>query len=198
MNNQQKQHNQKPQQQRHGLLDTNVPLDPVTVGYTIETRDIQEFTERYLRDNGIDRVEAVRIRVDRSGDRPKVTVFAFIGLNSKDLHRQQMNVAEHLRNKIDMGGQKPSDKLKKVIKTLAGNNTNIRQDNRLKVAHFTVDIFRVLGLMLAADPRVHQLNIPFVDGRKRGSTITVFKSLKFVDRGPSDFDKYSKIVDSSR
>lgn len=182
------------------VTDTVVDIEPSLVGFAIDNEEIQNFVMTYLNKHGIDRLEASRVRIIRAGSRTEAKVYAFISMKSTDVSRNGRKgggIHHHLQNKIDMGGVRVSDKLRKAVLPLVkGNDVSVRQDNRNNVVYVELDIFRVLGLMLNVNPQFHELNIPKIDELKKGSSvINVIKANRYIERGPRNIDKYSRIVE---
>lgn len=191
-------------EQKHAptlVTNTVVDIEPSLVGFAIDNEEIQNFVMSYLGKHNIDRLEASRVRVIRQGSHTEAKVYAFISMKSTDVNSSNRKggngVHRHLQNKIDMGGFKVSEKLRKAVLPLVkGNDVQVRQDVRNNVVFVELDIFRVLGLMLDVNPQIHQLNIPKIDELKKGSSvINVIKSNRYIERGPRNIDKYSRIVE---
>lgn len=187
------------QNQKHenSIMDTAVSIDPVAVIYNIENDVVENFVYNYLNDiKGIDGVAAVRLNVVRDGNRnPQLSLYAFLHNNSKDVFTNMKNVPEHLRRKMDMGGYRAGDKLNKALSPIIREN-KIYSDGRNKVVYVKLDVFKVFGLMLAADRRAHYLTVSEVMKLKKSRSITtVIKSNKFIDKNDDDsFDRYSNII----
>jgi transcriptional regulator of aromatic amino acid metabolism len=188
---------QNNQNQQNSIMDTAVSIDPVAVIYNIENDVVENFVYNYLNDiKQIDGVAAVRLNVVRDGNRnPQLSLYAFLDNRSKDVFSNMKNVPEHLRRKMDMGGFRATDKLNKALSPIV-RETKIFTDPRNKVVYIKLDVFKVFGLMLAADRRAHYLTVSEVMKlKKQRSITTVIKSNKFIDKNDDDsFDRYSNIV----
>lgn len=176
------------------LERTTVKIDPVGVIYNVQKDDIESFVDNYLRNiKGIDTI-GVRAGAPRTGNRtPEVVVYAFFDQRSKDVVSKGGNIDSRLRDKIDFGGYHPTKQLADALKPLA---KDYRLETRDRMVYVKLNVFRVLGLMLGANPQTHQLQVTEVMKLKhRGFIATVFKMDKFIGRDESSTDRLSSIID---
>jgi hypothetical protein len=184
------------QLKQNDLLSTSVDVEPVAVVYNLENTEIENFVVNYLNSRGIDRVSASRLHVLREGNaRPEASLYVFLSLDSADVMTDMKNVPEHLRHKMDVGGFRASDKLFNAVKPIVGE-FKVHAQPREKVVYIKLNLFRTLGLMLAADSRKHQLVISEVSKlKKKTAVFTVIKSTKFIDKDSSaGYDRFSSII----
>lgn len=185
-------------QNQKSITETSINIDPVAVVFNVENDVIENFVQSYLtHTRKIEGVAAIRLHVVRDGNRnPEVALYAFFDQNSKDVYTSVRNVPKHLRHKMDMGGYKASDNLYNALKPIA-KDFKLGADPRNGLVYIKLNIFRVLGLMLAADSRVHQLQITEVAKlKKKKAVVSVIKQNKFIDRSDAGgFDKFSNIID---
>lgn len=179
------------------LVETTVDIDPVAVVYNIQNEDIETFVYNFLTQaKGIQGVAAVRVHVVRDGSRnPELALYLFLHQDSKDVFSGLKNVPEHLRFKMDVGGLKASDKLFNALKPIV-NEFKISAEPKQQLFYIKLDVFKVLGLMLAAEPRKHHITVSeVVKLKKKRSIVTVIKSNRFVDKHDDGFDRFSNIID---
>lgn len=184
------------QLKQNDLLSTSVDVEPVAVVYNLENTEIENFVVNYLNSRGIDRVSASRLHVLREGNaRPEASLYVFLSLDSSDVMTDMKNVPEHLRHKMDVGGFRASDKLFNAVKPIVGE-FKVHAQPREKVVYIKLNLFRTLGLMLAADSRKHQLVISEVSKlKKKTAVFTVIKSTKFIDKDSgTGYDRFSSII----
>jgi len=185
------------QGKKFGLLDRNADIEPIGVVYNVTGAAIEEFVYNYLtRLKEIDGVAAVRAHVIRDGSqRPEVTLYVFLQSNSKDVASNMGNIPDHIKKKMDEGSYRASEKLKKAMYPLCKElKIGVHPERLLYVK---CDVFKTLGIMFAADPKVHSITIPeVVKLKKKNSIITVVKTNKFIDKeDASSFDKFSQIIE---
>jgi hypothetical protein len=180
------------------LFETTVDIDPVAVVYNVQNDDIENFVYNYLTNaRNIDGVAAVRVHVVRDGNKnPEVSLYLFLDMNSNDVSSNLKNVPEHLRNKMDVSGFRASEKLFNALKPIV-KDFKLSADPKEKLVYTKLDIFKVLGLMLAADRGKHNIVVSeVVKLKKKRSILTVIKSNKFIDKEDASFDKFANIIES--
>jgi hypothetical protein len=180
------------------LFETTVDIDPVAVVYNVQNDDIENFVYNYLTNaRNIDGVAAVRVHVVRDGNKnPEVSLYLFLDMSSSDVFSNLKNVPEHLRNKMDVGGFRASEKLFNALKPIV-KDFKLSADPKEKLVYTKLDIFKVLGLMLAAERGKHNIVVSeVVKLKKKRSILTVIKSNKFIDKDEASFDKYASIIES--
>ena len=180
------------------LFQTTVDIDPVAVVYNVQNEDIENFVFNYLSNaRNIDGVAAVRVHVVRDGNKnPEVSLYLFLDMNSNDVFSNLKNVPEHLRSKMDVGGFRASEKLFNALKPIV-KDFKLSADPKEKLVYTKLDIFKVLGLMLAAERGKHNIVISeVVKLKKKRSILTVIKSNKFIDKDDASFDKFASIIEN--
>lgn len=180
------------------LFQTTVDIDPVAVVYNVQNEDIENFVFNYLSNaRNIDGVVAVRVHVVRDGNKnPEVSLYLFLDMNSNDVFSNLKNVPEHLRSKMDVGGFRASEKLFNALKPIV-KDFKLSADPKEKLVYTKLDIFKVLGLMLAAERGKHNIVISeVVKLKKKRSILTVIKSNKFIDKDDASFDKFASIIEN--
>jgi hypothetical protein len=189
------------QQQQKSILDTAVNIDPVAVVYNIENDAVENFAFNYLSSiKGIKGVAATRLNVIRDGNRnPQLSLYAFFDQRSEDIFSQVQNVPEHLRRKLDIGGFRASKKLHDALLPVV-RDYKLVSDGREKLVFVRLDVFKVLGLMLASDHRRHNLVISeVIKLKKNRSVFTAIKSAKHVDKGgDNEFDRFTNIIERNQ
>jgi len=193
------QQNQNRNQVRKSITDTSVAIEPVAVVYNIENEAIENFVYNYLNTvHKIDGVAAVRLSVVRDGNRnPQVKAYAFFDQRSEDVFSNNSNqrVSEAIRRKMDMGGWKASEKMRKALVPIC-KDLKLQYDSGQKLVFIVLDIFKILALMLSSDRRNYQLTVTEVMKFKRGRSImTVIKQDRHVDRNDDSFDRFASIID---
>jgi hypothetical protein len=96
---------------------------------------------------------------------------------------------------MDEGSYRVSDKLKNALYPICKEfKVGVHPDRLLYVK---CDIFKALGLMFAADPKIHTISIPeVVKLKKKNAIITVIKTNKFIDKEDAgSYDKFHDIID---
>lgn len=185
-------------QTQNKLFETTVDIDPVAVVYNVQNDDIENFVYNYLTNaRNIDGVAAVRVHVVRDGNKnPEVSLYLFLDMSSSDVFSNLKNVPEHLRNKMDVGGFRASEKLFNALKPIV-KDFKLSAAPKEKLVYTKLDIFKVLGLMLAAERGKHNIVVSeVVKLKKKRSILTVIKSNKFIDKDEASFDKYASIIES--
>lgn len=180
------------------LFETTIDIDPVAVVYNVQNDDIENFVYNYLTNaRNIDGVAAVRVHVVRDGNKnPEVSLYLFLDMSSSDVFSNLKNVPEHLRNKMDVGGFRASEKLFNALKPIV-KDFKLSADPKEKLVYTKLDIFKVLGLMLAADRSKHNIVVSeVVKLKKKRSILTVIKSNKFIDKDEASFDKFASIIEN--
>ena len=183
------------EKEKVGLLSTNAEVEPVGVIYNVTGSAVEEFVQGYLQGlKNIDGVAAVRLSVIRDGaERPELALYVLLHQNSKDVVTNMNNIPKHIRNKMDAGSFRASDKLRQAMYPLCKDfKIGVHREN---VLYIKCDVFKALGIMLDAEPRVHTINVPSVMRIKKNSIITVIKANKFIDKRDSSVDRFSRIVD---
>lgn len=184
-------------QNQKSILETAVNIEPVAVVYNIENDAIENFVYNYLSNiKGVEGVSAVRLNVVRDGNRnPQLSLYAFFDQRSNDIFSNVNKVPEHLRRKMDLGGFRASDKLHKALLPII-REFKLISDGKERLVYTRLDVFKVLGLMLAADHRKHYLTVSEVMKMKKGRSVsTVIKSNKFVDKSDNEFDRFTNIIE---
>lgn len=183
---------------KNSLLETTIPVDPVAVIYNLENSDIEQFVYNYLAKTcGIDRVVAVRAHVSRTGtQRPDASLYAFISMDSNDVQTNIKNVASHLRDRIDIGGYRASNKLFDALRPIV-SDMKIHAQSRERVVFIKLNLFDTIGLMLAADRNAHRIIINEIAKIKKDRFVfSVIKSNTFIEKeSPSaNYDKFQNII----
>lgn len=188
------------QNQQVSLTTTAVAIDPVAVVYNVFSSDIERFVEKYLEKKSIAGVVGVRSRVVRDGNqRPEVELFAFFEMNSPEILTGMKDIAPHLRDMVETGGFRGTDTLNRALRPIVSNDVKFIPKSSQRVVYVKLNEFRVLGMMLAADPRFHNIAITDVRSiKKKQSMWTVFKSNRFVDREDTGGDRLLNILENDR
>lgn len=144
------------------IMDKNVDIEPSGVIYNIRTSAISEFVEDFLTKKGVDGISLVGVNVDepaKHGSSPYVSAYLFLNQSSKHIISDINNIPQMLRNKVDKINIRLSDDIKQILYPLCG--TDIRSGKVDDNGEFFIqlNIFRVIGLMFAANPNQHKLVI---------------------------------------
>lgn len=188
------------QNQQVTLTTTTVAIDPVAVVYNVFSTDVERFVEKYLAGKNIQGVVGVRSRVLRDGNqRPEVELFAFFEMNSPEILTGMKDIAPHLRDMVETGGFRATDTLARALRPIVNKEVKFIPKTSQRVVYVKLDEFRALGMMLAADPRFHNIAITDVKSiKKKQSAWTVFKSNRFVDREDTGGDRLLNILENER
>ena len=184
---------------KYSVLDKVVDVDPTGVIYSIKGSTIEEFTMEYLTRKNITGISDVKVRVRSEGrNRPDVVIYLFMDQNSKFISSDMNNVPAMLRNKVDTKvNMRITDEFRQVLVPLCGQDIN---SGKVEGREYFVklDIFRVVGMMFAANPNYHHLVITeamaYPDGRD--SIISVIKSMKSNGFVSNNGDKRGHQIDS--
>ena len=165
------------QNNNNELLNKSVNVDPVGVIYSITASDVEQYLYNLLQKQGIDGVQFVKCVVSGNEKRPEVTVGVFLNKHSKNIVSNSRNndIADFLKKQLDSGLYYPDEALAKILKPLTYEVKMQLQGNQVICL---LDIFRVLGLMLVANPRVHNINIAEATRIKKDSVMIVYKTVK--------------------
>jgi hypothetical protein len=171
------------------ILDTAVNIEPIGVMFNIKGSDISDFVANYLESKGVTGLTDVRAVVTREGQtRPEVVLYVFVDQSSPFVVSKMDKIPPILKNKVDKIDIGLSPEFKKILTPLTGPEINSGKTEG-RECFVKLDIFRALGLMLAADFRHHRIIV--TDGKQisngRDCIISVIKQESFnqyVD--PSD------------
>ena len=178
------------------LLAKNVDIEPTGVIYNLRTSMIEEFVEDYLTRQNVDGIAAVEVAVEEGGkSNPYVSIYLFLKPDCKQIISDIDKVPSMLRNKVDKINVRLSDGLKKILSPLTGPEF---KSGKIQSREYFVqlNIFRVIGLMFAAQPNKHKLvisdakNIPSA----RDAIISVVKSEKTLYNNTPN-NKYRRAVE---
>lgn len=166
------------------IMDTAVKIEPVAVVYNITNEEIENFVYTYLtQGKGIQGVQGVACRARKFGQSPDISIYAFLDTSSEDIISNMRDIPPHLRNKMDLGGIRLADRLANAVRPLS-NELRCGLHDSESSAWVKLDIFRVLGSMLAADRRRHNIVITRADDLKKKSiSISVVKEMAPVYSG---------------
>jgi len=184
---------------KYSVLDKIVEVEPTGVIYSVKGSTIEEFVMEYLNRKNITGVSDARIRVRSEGrNRPEVVMYLFMDQNSRFISSEIQNVPAMLRNKVDTKGNlRITEEFREVLIPLCGKGDI--QSGKIDREYFVrLDIFRVIGMMFAANPNYHHIAITdamaYPDGRD--SIISVIKNMKSVGYTSNNTDKRSHQIDS--
>ncbi len=174
------------------LLDKAINVEPVGVVYNFKGNAIDEWVYNLLTNKfNIDGVEVVKTNVTRVGKNPEVVVYVFIRPSSRNVKSNIARIPEHLRKRMDEGVYTADDHLRKALLPLCDK---FKLGTTRGLVFCKLDIFKVLGAMLAVNPKQQTINILDINRMKKDSVLTVMKSIKFVDENHDSSDKYSNII----
>jgi hypothetical protein len=181
------------------LLQKNVEnLEPIGVAYNIPSELIESFVVNYLKDTkSIDGLGGVRLKVVKGGDMNKVRLGAFFYTTSKDISTPMCSgeMLELLADKMPTDGYMMTDKLKKALIPLCKKlELNPMSKN---VVAIELNIFSVLGMMLAVDRTAFRLIITAVEAvSNTRAVLTVIKKLAYQDTSSEkDYDQFNAMMD---
>jgi len=178
------------------LLKTNVQVEPVATVYNFTNRNINDFVYNLLTEKRkIDGVEAVKTIVVKDGQtNPKVDVYIFISLDSKDVKSSAEGVPEPLREKLADSTYQYSDNLKSALWSIC-RRIDPSIETRENILMVKADIFKIIGLMLAADPKRFDVGVvEAIRLKKDNSIISVMKKAKFTLADEGAADKYDNLI----
>ncbi len=177
----------------NNLLNKSVDVDPIGVIYSITATDVEQYVYNLLSNQGIDGVQFVKCVVNGNEKRPEVQLGVFMNKHSKNIRNNSRNndIADFLKKQLDSGLYYPDEALSKILKPLTHEVKMQLQGNQVIVL---LDIFRVLGLMLLANPRVHNINIAEASRVKKESVMIVYKTIKQNNGFGNDNDSAAKTL----
>lgn len=177
------------------LLDTNVDIQPSGVFFNVTNDTIENFVEQYLARQNINGVTAVKVQVrDEGKSHPYVAIYMFMNQNSSGIVSDINSIPPMLRNKVDKYNIRLSDDFKKILYPICGNEIESGKTDG-KEYFVKLNIFRVVGLMLAADPNKHSIVITDAQRLPKGnSVISIMKSERFNYGTNNDGDKYDRQI----
>lgn len=195
--------NQQPKKDnKASVTHTLVQVEPVATVYNLDSEDVQGFLLQYFEGEGIKSLEAVRLVPVRQDKRyPEAKVYAFFDMNSTEtVNRRNNNIPQALQNKMDQGGTRLSSKVFNAVKPLIQGKPRVSVQNSQgqRLAFVELDIFLVVGMMLAARQGVHELNITEVKALRNSTLLTVIKSKAFSKRGNTQSDRFLNIIEKNR
>lgn len=175
------------------LFNKSVDVEPIGVIYSITATEVEQYLYKLLQNQGIDGVQFVKCIVTGNDKRPEVQVGIFMNKHSKNIRNNSRNndIADFLKKQLDSGLYYPDEALSKILKPLTKEVKLQLQGNQVICL---LDIFRVLGLMLLANPRLHQINITEATRIKKDSVMIVYKTLKGNDMGFDNSDSAAKTL----
>ena len=186
-------------EKKYSVLDKVVDVDPTGVSYSVKGSTVEEFVMEYLNRKNITGVSDVKVRVRSEGrNHPEVVIYLFMDQNSKFISSDMQNVPAMLRNKVDTKvNMRITDEFREVLAPLCGRGDINSGKVEGREYFVKLDIFRVVGMMFAANPNYHNLVITeamaFPDGRD--SIFSVFKTMKTVGYSGNKNDKRSSQID---
>lgn len=178
------------------ITDTLVNIEPSGVVFNITNDIVEEFVENYLTKKGVTGIASVRMQVRNEGrTNPNVALYLFLNQNSSSFESNSHAVPELLKGKIDKVQVNLKDEFKQTLYPICGSNIESgKADGR--EYYVKLNIFRVVGLMLAADPDKHTLVIS--DAKilpNNASIISVLKGTSYYYNNGKTVDKYSRQID---
>lgn len=176
----------------NNLLEKVVDIQPVGVVYNLSGNDLKEFVLTYLDKVGVSGVASVGTNLLRAGSsRPEVALYIVLDQSSADVTSNMRNIPSHIRRKMEGGGYRPSENLKKALIPIC---KDLRLVTKERYVIIKCDVFKVLALMFKADPRVHTLSIPEVAKIKGDCIFTLIKGSKFVGEPEKGGDKFARLI----
>ena len=175
------------------LLEKSVDVEPVGVIYSLSSSKVEDFVYNLLVNKfDVDKVNLVKCIVSGNKSRPEVQIGVFIDKYSADINTNRNNdIPDFIRKKLESGAAYPSQKLKQAVSALTPEIELKMSGNQVVII---LDIFRVLGLMLMANPKFHNINIVEADRVKGESVMIVYKTIKSNDFGGNDNDSAAKTL----
>lgn len=175
------------------LLEKAVDCEPIGVIYSISSTKVEDFIYNLLVNKfDIDKVNLVKCIVSGNKSRPEVQVGVFLDKYSNDVNTNRNNdIPDFIRKKLESGAAYPSQKLKQAVSALTPEIDLKMNGNQVVIL---LDIFRVLGLMLMANPKFHNINIVEAERVKGESIMIVYKTIKTNDFGGNDNDSAAKTL----
>lgn len=175
------------------ILNKAVQVDPVGVVYNFKGSMVDEWVYNLLTNKfNVDGIEVVKTNVVRSGREPEIAVYVFMRTSSRNIRSNTSRIPEHLRKRMDDGVYTADETLKKALLPLC---RNFKLGTTRGLVFCKLDIFKVIGSMLATDPRSEEIRILEINTKmKNDFVLTVLKRMKFVDESAQTSDKYSNII----
>ena len=177
------------------LLDTNVDIQPTGVFFNVTNDIIENFVEQYFAKKNINGISNVKVQVRSEGkSNPYVAIYMFMNQNSNGIISDADSIPQILRNKVTEFNVRFSDEFKQSLYPVCGGEIKSGK-TKDKEYYVKLNIFRVVGLMLAADPNKHSLVITDTQKLPKGnSVISIMKSEKFNYGNNNDGDKYDRVI----
>lgn len=182
----------------NSILDSVVNVEPTGVMYNVTNDVIEEFVEKYLDQNGVTGVSAVRVMVLSEGSRdPEVAIYAFVNQKSSGIESSVGSIPPLLRGKVDRVQIRLTDAFKKVLYPIVGSD----EIETLKAEggdySIRLNIFRVLGMMFSCVPGKHRLIIADAKRLSGNSGVcTVLKSVSYDSRPNDKNDRYLRQINN--
>ena len=175
------------------LLEKSVNAEPVGVIYNFKTSLVDEWVYNVLTNKfKIDGIDTVKTSVTRGGKTPEIAVYVFIKPQSANLKSNTHRIPEHIRKKMEEGVYTADNNLKSALMPLCDK---FKLGTTKGLVFCKLNIFKVLGAMVAVNPREHTISILEINKMKKDSIITVLKSMKFVhENNGGDGDKYLSLI----
>ncbi|MMZ42253.1 hypothetical protein D1872_37730 [compost metagenome] len=185
MANQQPQRNQSHTQGANitQLSETAIDIKPVGVTFGVTDGMVVDFVTSYLREKGINSLFATVAISERAGKQsPRLVFSAIFNIDGREIFTDNadLNIAPFLRNQMDSSNLQANKSLYDAMRALVGDRFKLQRiDN--KRCGITLDVFRVLGLMLGASQRSHELHVVQVEPTGGNHFIAyVMKKQKYV------------------
>lgn len=174
------------------LLDKAINAEPVLVGYNFKGSMIDEWVYNLLVNKfKIDGVATVKTNIVKGGSRPDVAIYVFLDTNSRNIRSNTSRIPDHIRKKMEEGVYNADDQLRKALIPLCDK---FKLGTSRGYVFCRLNIFKVLGVMLAVNHREHGINITEINRLKKDCLLTVFKYTKFVDENNAADDKFANII----
>lgn len=170
------------------IASTTIGIEPVGAIFTPDSDTINAAVKEYLNSKGIQGGDVVLdIVPNRRTGFNEVSAYLFFNKNNRDIEQGKSGLPPHLRHKMENGHYRTSQKLSQAVRPIMMQNENRNNQHPSVVianglAAIQLDIFRLMTMLLDADPQLHDILITEAKVVKNRTIITVFKNKKFVDR----------------
>lgn len=184
------------------IASTTIGIEPVGAIFTPDSDTINTAVREYLATKGIRGGDLVLDIVpnNRTGIN-EVSAYLFFQKNNADIEQGKSQLPPHMRHKLEGGHYRASQKLSQAVRPIMAQPNNGQNNNHPSViisgglAAIQLDIFRVMTMLLDANPQYHEIIITEARVVKNRTILTVFKNKKFIDRvAPTSNAQYEQAL----
>lgn len=194
MSNQNNQNQNRGNQQR-----TGVDIKPVGFLYNVTDTDVVDFVTNYLVNKGFNSLSGVRAIVRRDGNsNPELKFVAFFPIDGQGVLSDADNVPDWVRKQMEYSNLRLADSLYNTLRPIVNRNNFKVLRATSELAAVELDVFRVFGLMLGANPQNHELFVTDVRRTKKTHFVAaIIKKDKLVNpAGGGEYDRLTSLAEN--